>query len=54
MAASVISVYFCGWIFLGEKCGIIPIFVAILALLGIGVMTRPYEFIDPRTFDFLK
>lgn len=51
MAASVITVYFCGWLFLGEKCGIVPVVVAILALLGIGVMTRPPVLTGAEAFD---
>lgn len=51
MAASVISVYFAGWMFLGEKCGLIPIFVAVLALCGIGIMTRPPLLTGAEAFD---
>jgi drug/metabolite transporter (DMT)-like permease len=40
-SAAVITVYFCGWLFLGEKLGIVPVLVAFLAFFGIGVMMRP-------------
>lgn len=51
LAASVITVNFFGWICLGEKCGIVPIFVAIMALCGIGIMTRPPILTGAESFD---
>lgn len=51
LAASVITVNFFGWICLGEKCGVVPIIVAIMALLGIGVMTRPPILTGAKSFD---
>jgi len=41
MAASVVTVSFFGWMCLGESCGIVPVVVGLIALCGIGVMTRP-------------
>ncbi|ODM95118.1 Solute carrier family 35 member G1 [Orchesella cincta] len=51
LAASVITVNFFGWICLGEKCGVVPILVAVMALCGIGVMTRPPMLTGAESFD---
>lgn len=51
MAASVITVYFLGWLFLGEQCGIVPTIVAVMAICGIGVMTRPPILTGADAFD---
>jgi drug/metabolite transporter (DMT)-like permease len=51
MAASVITVFLFGWMCLGESCGLIPIIVAIVALCGIGVMTRPPILTGAESFD---
>lgn len=51
LAASVISVHFVGWAWLGEKCGVVPTLAAILALVGIGVLTRPPILIGKEAFD---
>ncbi|CAL8085232.1 unnamed protein product [Orchesella dallaii] len=51
VATSVITVYFFSWIFFGEKCGCVPVIVAIMAMCGIGIMTRPPVLTGAKEFD---
>jgi len=51
LAASVITVYFFGWLCLGETCGVVPVVVAAVAMCGIGVMTRPPILTGAEDFD---
>jgi len=51
VASSVITIQFFGWMCLGESCGFVPFIVAIIALLGIGVMTRPPLLTGAESFD---
>ncbi|CAL8085235.1 unnamed protein product [Orchesella dallaii] len=51
LAAAVITVYFFSWICFGEKCGCVPVVVAIMAMCGIGIMTRPPVLTGAKEFD---
>lgn len=51
LAASVITVHFAGWLCLGEGCGVVPTLAAIMAMIGIGVMTRPPILTGKDDFD---
>lgn len=51
ISAVVIAVFLFGWLFLGEKCGVVPIVTAIVAVCGIGIMTRPPILTGKEEFD---
>jgi len=46
----VIATFVFGWLFLGEKCGVVPVITAGVAVCGIGIMTRP-PFLTGENFD---
>ncbi|OXA63751.1 solute carrier family 35 member G1 [Folsomia candida] len=51
ISAVVIAVFIFGWMFLGEKCGVVPTIVSLVALCGIGIMTRPPILTGAESFD---
>jgi len=51
ISSAVITVYLFGRIFLHEKCGLVPLLVAVVALCGIVIVARPPFLTGLETFD---
>jgi len=51
VSSVVIATFIFGWIFLGEKCGVVPVITAFIAVCGIVGMTRPPLLTGKKEFD---
>lgn len=51
ISSVVIAVFVFGFLFLGERCGAVPLITALVALCGIGIMTRPPILTGAEEFD---
>jgi len=51
MSCRTVFVIFVAHMFLGEPCGIFPVFVAMLSVIGVGIISRPPMLTGAESFD---